>query len=93
MAMGNILKDILTEKDGTSFDVTKVQWFVGTIVFFGLTIYSVIIQKEPFNYMNWGIAFGGILAAGSAGVKIKETTEQPTPDGGMQESSEKIGGK
>ena len=83
-----VVKDISTEKDGISFDITKVLWSIGTIIFFGLTIYTVILTPGSFNYVNWGIAFGGILAGGSAGVKIKESTEQdvPTPDGGSSET-------
>ena len=80
--LGSIIKDLLTEKDGVSFDVTKVQWFVGTVVFFGMSIYSV--WKNPahtFDYTSWGIAFAAILAAGSAGVKIKESTEQTVTNG------------
>jgi hypothetical protein len=83
-----VFKDILTEKDGISFDVTKVQWFVGTIVFFGLSIFSVIKSStHAFDYTAWGIAFAAILAAGSAGVKIKESTEQTAIQGSVTTST------
>jgi hypothetical protein len=73
----SVFKDTLTEKDGQSYDVTKVQWFVGTIVYFGCTIYSIIHTTDHhFDYTSWAVGFASILAAGSVGVKIKETTEQ-----------------
>ncbi len=74
--IGNVTKDILTEKDGQSFDITKVIWVIGTLVYFGCTFYDMIKNHASFNYLNWSVGFAGILAAGSAGVKIKETTEQ-----------------
>jgi len=85
--ISRVTKDILTEKDGQSYDVTKVQWFVGTVVYFGCTVYSLIWLKEPFNPVNWSIGFASVLAAGSVGVKIKESTEQTVvqqPPGGQQ---------
>jgi uncharacterized integral membrane protein len=81
--VSRVIKDVLTEKDGVSFDTARILWAVGTLIFFGLTIFTVIKNPTvPFNYMNWGIAFGGILAGGGASVKIKESTEQPLPGGG-----------
>lgn len=77
--LSTVTKDILTEKDGTSFDVTKVQWFIGTIIYFVMTVYSVMhTEKHEFDFTAWGVGFASILAAGSVGVKIKESTEQTT---------------
>lgn len=73
----SVIKDSLTEKDGQSYDVTKVQWFVGTVVYFGCTIYSVMHTVDHhFDFTSWAVGFASILAAGSVGVKIKESTEQ-----------------
>jgi hypothetical protein len=79
-----VLKDVVTEKDGESFDTARILWVVGTLIFFGLTIFVTIKNPASFSMMNFGIAFGGILTGGGAAVKIKETTEQPLPDGGVQ---------
>lgn len=84
-----VLKHITTEKDGESYDVAKILWVLGTLIFFGLVIYTTIKLPASFNMMNFGLAFGGILTGGGAAVKIKETTEQPLPDGGMQVTTEK----
>lgn len=74
-----VIKDIFTEKDGVSFDPARLLWILGTFIFFGLTIYTTILAPANFNMINFGIAFGGILAGGGASIKIKETTEQDVP--------------
>jgi len=79
-----VIKDISTEKDGISFDTARILWVIGTLIFFGLVIYTTVLAPATFNMINFGIAFGGILAGGGASVKIKETTEQPIPGGGDQ---------
>lgn len=78
------IKDIVTERDGESFDIARFLWAIGTLVFFGLVIYTTVLIPASFNMMNFGIAFGGILAGGGASIKIKESTEQPMPGGGTQ---------
>jgi hypothetical protein len=80
-----VVKDVVTEKDGVSFDITKVLWAIGTLIFFGLTIYTVIVNPASFNYVTWGGGFAAILAGGSAGVKVKESTEQNTSTGVTQQ--------
>lgn len=82
--ISSVIKDVTTEKDGQSYDIAKVLWVLGTLIFFGLVIYTTIKIPAAFNMMNFGIAFGGILAGGGAAIKIKETTEQPLPGGGTQ---------
>jgi hypothetical protein len=79
MLFSRVLKDISTEKDGTSFDTARILWVIGTLIFFGLVIYTTILAPSTFNMINFGIAFGGILAGGGASIKIKETTEQDVP--------------
>jgi hypothetical protein len=77
MTLSRVVKDVLTEKDGESYDVTKVMWVIGTLVYFACTGWTVWAHPElGFNPVNWSIGFSTILAAGSAGVKIKESTEQ-----------------
>jgi hypothetical protein len=82
-----VIKDIVTEKDGISFDPARILWVMGTLLFFGLVIYTTILLPSSFNMINFGMAFGGILAGGGASIKIKETTEQPLSNGGDQVTS------
>jgi hypothetical protein len=44
------------------------------VVFLGLSGFEVY-KTGNFDMVNFGLAYGGLLAAGAAGVKIKETTE------------------
>jgi hypothetical protein len=85
-----VVNDIVTEKDGISFDNTKILASIGTLIFFGLTIFTVIKDPHTFNYVNWGIAFASILGATAAGVKIKADTEQPISGGGTEQVQEKV---
>lgn len=82
-----VVKDILTEQDGVSFDITRVMWVLGTLVFFACTIDAIFIRRGTFDPIGWSTGFGAVLVAGSAGIKIKETTEQghgPLPPPGQQ---------
>ena len=76
----SILKDTVTEKDGESYDVARILWIMGTLIFFGLTIFVTIKDPSTFNMMNFGVAFAGILAGGGASVAVKAGTEQPFKD-------------
>ena len=71
-----VIKHCVTEKDGESYDLARILWAIGTLVFFGCTVYS-LHKGQTFDYTSWGVGFGSVLAAGSIGIKVKETTEQP----------------
>lgn len=70
----NILTHILTGPDGVTYDPARVLWIFGILCFLCFTGYEVY-KKETFDMANYGIAYGALLAAGAAGVKIKESTE------------------
>ena len=74
-----LIKDALTGIDGESFDVVRILCASGGITFLALEIFSVGWKSVPFDMQAFGIGFGGFLAAVSAGLKVKETTE-PRPD-------------
>ena len=77
--MMKLLKDCFTTADGESFDVGRVLWAQGVIVFLGLAIYSVVGQGHPFDMQSFGIGLGATLAAGGAALGFKAKTE---PGGG-----------
>ncbi len=85
-----VVKDSVTEKDGTSFDPIKILGSFGILVFLGLSIYTVILNPASFNYMNWGIGFGSVLGAIAGSVKLKESTEQFVPGQGETQAEEKM---
>jgi hypothetical protein len=70
----NFLKHIFTGIDNQTVDVARVLWIVGVITFLGYSGYEVY-KSGHFDMANFSLAYGGLLAAGAAGVKIKESSE------------------
>lgn len=68
------LKHIITGIDNYTVDVARVLWIVGSLVFLGLAGFEVY-KTERFDMAGFSLAYGGLLAAGAAGVKIKESSE------------------
>ena len=73
--MMKLLKDCFTTADGESFDIGRVLWAQGVVVFLGLAIYSVVSQGHPFDMQAFGIGLGATLAAGGAALGFKAKTE------------------
>jgi len=70
------LTHIVTGADNQTVDVARVLWIVGVFSFLGFTGYEVW-KSSHFNMTDFSLAYSGLLAAGAAGVKIKETSEPP----------------
>ena len=71
-----ITKDLSTESDGESFDIVKVMMILGCFVLFFGVIYAMVVKGAPFSPTEFSIGLTTILAGGSAGIRIKETTDQ-----------------
>ena len=71
------IKDIMTEKDGVTFDPSRFWMSLGTLVYLGLSIFQVW-KTGNFDFIAWASGFGIIQGAGAASIKMKETTEQKT---------------
>jgi hypothetical protein len=72
----NWLKHIITGADNQTVDVARVLWIVGVLYFIGCTGYEVF-KSGHFDMANFALSYSGLLTAGAAGVKIKESTEPP----------------
>ncbi len=72
--MLSFLKDILTARDGESYDVGRVLWAIGAVAFIALTAYAVY-RGGAFDPLNWGTGYGAILGGGGAGIRLKAQTE------------------
>jgi hypothetical protein len=72
--MNQLLKDILTCKDGESFDALKVVGVLGVLVFICLSIAAVAL-KTTFDHQGYGIGLGSTLGALGFGLNQKKTTE------------------
>ena len=73
----NWLIHIFTGKDNSTVDPARVLWILGVVVFLGFAGYE-IYRTQKFDMTTFAMAYGTLLGAGAAGVKIKETTE-PLP--------------
>lgn len=67
-------KDLITGIDGTTFDPARVLWILGVLCFLCFTGFEVY-TKQSFDMVNFGIAYGALLAAGASGVRIKQDSE------------------
>ena len=72
-----ITQDCFTGPDGVTFDPARVLWIAGIVAFLLFTAHGVYKDDKAFDMVNFGLAYGGLLAAGAAGVKVKESTEPP----------------
>ncbi len=69
-----ICKHIFTGKDNETYDMGRILWAVGVVIFFGLAIYDVI-NSNKFDALSYGTGLGGLLTGGGAGIALKSKTE------------------
>jgi len=74
-----IIKDWFTGPDGETYDPARALWILGISAFLAFTAHGVYKDDKAFDMVNFGLAFSSLLAAGAAGVKIKETSEPKGP--------------
>lgn len=77
MIMNKLLKDILTELDSETYDISKILWILGTLVFFMLSAMSVL-KGQVWSPSDYGIGMGAVLVGGGAGVKLKSMANTDT---------------
>jgi hypothetical protein len=75
VAVKKIINDWFTGPDGVTYDPARALWIFGMCAFLAFTAHSIYKSDKDFDMVNFGLAYGGLLAAGAAGVKIKESTE------------------
>lgn len=69
------LNDVLTTRDGESFDVIRVGMVLSGAVLLALAIYSVVINKQPFDALQFGSGVAALFAGGGAGIGMKAKDE------------------
>ena len=74
--LSEIARDWFTGPDGETYDPARMLWISGVVAFLFFVGHEVY-RSDKFDMVNFAIAYGTLLAAGAAGVKIKETTEPP----------------
>lgn len=74
MFIGKVFNDILTELDGETYDVTKLLWVAGVMVYLVLSIISVF-KGQPWDPQQYGIGLGVVLAGGGAAIKLRNMAD------------------
>jgi hypothetical protein len=69
-----LVKDIVTETNGEDFDVARVLWILGALVFLGLAVVAVVHNHQVLDFMNFGAGLAAVLAGGgvAVGARSKE---------------------
>jgi uncharacterized integral membrane protein len=76
MSVKQFFVDVFTGIDGESFDIGRVLWAIGALVYCFLTVFVVVNTEPPtFDYVSWGTGFGAVMAAGGAALWMKKDTE------------------
>jgi hypothetical protein len=77
-------RDILTGKDGVSFDAGRVMGLVGGVTFiaFGFAqVYEMIVTAgfQEFPFVSYGVGFGSVAAGVGSLIWLKKDTEPSEP--------------
>lgn len=76
--VGKFTKDMFTLANGVDFDIGRVLWALGVLVFLGLCVQ----QYSTFDPQTFGVGFGAVMLAGGGALALKRNTEpSPAPDG------------
>lgn len=72
MMSNPFFKTILTEDDNNLvWDPVRITAITGALMFMGLTVWTVIWQGNPFDYLNFGAGFAALLTALGAALYMK----------------------
>lgn len=71
--IGRLLRQILTDADDRSYEISAVIGFLGMLVYFGLSI----ANWRDFKPQEWGIGFGGAVAGMGVAINLKVRAERP----------------
>jgi hypothetical protein len=72
--LNQLIKDILTTKDGNSYDNGRVLGTLVVVCFLIFTAVDIYLNRK-FDYVNFGIASGTIFAGVGINLKLKENSE------------------
>ena len=69
-----VVRHTFTGKDNKTVDLGRVMWFVGAVVFMGISVYFVW-KTGQWNPLEWGSGLAAINGGSGAAVKLKESSE------------------
>lgn len=68
------LRDCFTGRDSKTWDIGRILWALSVIVYLSLAIWDVA-ATHTFEYQEFGIGIGAVLAGGGLGINLKKSTE------------------
>jgi hypothetical protein len=75
MKLPSWLKDVLTTRDGESFDVIRVGMVLSCATLLGLAAWDVVVNKNTFNALTFGSGVAALFAGGGVGIGAKAKDE------------------
>jgi hypothetical protein len=75
--MSKLFKDILMEVGTNTYDISKLLWLIGVLVFLALSVYAVM-KGQLWDPQEYGIGMGVVLAGGGVATKFKTTQTNST---------------
>lgn len=67
--------DLVTTRDGESIDPIRVGMIVSGASLIGLAVYAVVVNKQPFDALQFGTGLAAIFAGGGFGIGQKRNDE------------------
>lgn len=75
MRLPSFLLDLVTSRDGVSWDPIRVGVIISGASLIGLAGYGVIINKQPFDALSFGSGIGALMAGAGLGIGAKHKDE------------------
>lgn len=73
--VADFLNDLVTTRDGVSFDPIRIGVIIGGAALIGLGGWDVIVNKATFNALEFGGGLAAIYAGGGFGIGAKRKDE------------------
>lgn len=75
MKLPSFLLDLVTTRDGVSWDPIRVGVIVSGASLIALAAWDVAVNKQPFNALEFGGGLAAIFAGGGFGIGAKRKDE------------------
>lgn len=75
MRLPSFILDLVTSRDGVSWDPIRVGVIISGASLIGLAGYGVIINKQPFDALSFGSGIGALMAGAGLGIGAKHKDE------------------
>jgi hypothetical protein len=74
ISMYKFLNDIFTGKNNSTFDLGRILWAMGVLVFLVLSVIDVL-NGHRFDPISYGAGLGAVMALGAGALALKSKTE------------------